>query len=278
MRFASAIAAVTLLAAGAVHAQETPAACQPDGKRQVDFQACADAAPKGSPIRALALINLGSEAVMAQNFTAAVRFYDEAVPPGQKLSADASFHAFRARAYDAVGRKEAAVEEARTALDALDRPVVAGRRPDPDIVLSYILPIFYRAEAPEFFVSLGRYLGLPARDWITYANRAAVLIDVDRYDEALAANAEALKSEPGHPVMLNNLCVALTRMGKASEALSNCQKAVELAPEQAAPRDSYADALAALGRCDAAKAELAVARRLDPDATVYQRELACKAR
>jgi hypothetical protein len=154
MRFASAIAAATLLAAGAAQAQETPAACRPDAQREIDYQACADAAPKGSPIRALALINLGSEAVMAQNFTAAVRFYDEAVPPGQKLAADAAFHAFRARAFDAVGRKEAAVEEARTALDALDRPVVAGRGPDPDIVLSYILPIFYRAEAPEFSVPL----------------------------------------------------------------------------------------------------------------------------
>lgn len=282
MRFASAIAAVTLLAAGAAHAQapaqQTPEACRPDGQNRIDYQACADAAPKGSPMRALALINLGSEAVMAQNFTAAVRLYDEAVPPGKKLFADASFHAFRARAYDAVGRKEAAVEEARTALDALDRPVVAGQRPNPDIVLSYILPIFYRAEAPEFFVSLRRYLGLPATDWVTYANRAAVLIDVDRYDEALAANVEAMKSEPGHPVLLNNLCVAMTKMKRPGEALPNCQKAVELAPQQAAPHDSYADALAALGRCKEAEAELAVARRLDPSATVYQRTLVCQAR
>lgn len=273
-----ALAALVLFAAGAAQAQEIPVACQPDVQRRVDYQACADAAPKGSAIRALALINLGSEAVMAQNFTAAVRYYDEAVPPGQKLSADASFHAFRARAFDAVGRKEAAIEEARTALDALDRPVVAGRPPEPDIVLSYVLPIFYRAEAPEFFVSLRRYLGLPAQDWITYANRAAVLIDVDRYEEALAANAEAMKSEPGHPVLLNNLCVALTKMNRAAEALPNCRKAVELAPEHAAVRDSYADALAALGRCDEAKKELAIARRLDPASTVYQRDLACKAR
>ena len=111
MRLAPALAAFALFAAGASAAQEVPAACQPDAQRRVDYQACADAAPKGSAIRALALINLGSEAVMAQNFTAAVRFYDEAVPPGQKLFADASFHAFRARAFDAVGRKEAAIEE-----------------------------------------------------------------------------------------------------------------------------------------------------------------------
>lgn len=278
MRLAPALAAAVLLVAGAAVAQDIPAACQPDAQRRVDYQACADAAPKGSAIRALALINLGSEAVMAQNFTAAVRFYDEAVPPGQKLSADASFHAFRARAFDAVGRKEAAIEEARTALDVLDRPVVTGPSPSADIVLSYILPIFYRAEAPEFFVSLRRYLSLPASDWITFANRAAVLIDVDRYDEALAANAEAMKSEPGHPVLLNNLCVALTKMNRATEALPSCRKAIELAPEHAALRDSYADALAALGRCDEAKAALATARRLDPASTVYQRTLACRAR
>lgn len=282
MRFASAIALAALIGGNAAaqdaRVPETPAACRPDAKGLVDYQACADAAPKGSAMRALALINLGSEAVMAQNFTAAVRFYDEAAPPGQKLFADASFHAFRARAYDAVGRKEAAVEEARTALEALDRPVVAGRRPDPDIVLSYVLPIFYRAEAPEFFVSLRRYLGLPARDWVTYANRAAVLIDVDRYDEALTANTEAMKSEPGHPVLLNNLCVALTKMKRAGEALPNCRKAVDLAPEHAALRDSYADALAALGRCKEAQTELSTAQRLDPASTVYQRTLTCQAR
>lgn len=205
-----------------------------------------------------------------------MRYYDEAAPPGQTLVADAGFHAFRAHAYDAVGRKEAAVEEARTALNALDRPVIAGPQADPDIVLPYILPIFYRAKAPEFSGSLSRYLGLPAQDWITYANRAAVLIDVDQYDQALAANTEALKSEPNHPALLNNLCVALTKKGQAAEALPSCQKAVELAPDFAAPRDSHADALAALGRCKEAEAELAVAQRLDPAATNYRRALTCR--
>ena len=277
MRFVSAIAAALLLA-GAAHAQDPPAACQPDAQRRGDYKACADAAPKGSPVRALALINLGSEAVMAQNYEAAVRYYDEAIPPGQKVYSDASFHAFRGQAYDQVGRKAEALTDARTALTLLDRPIGAGRPADPESVLTYVLPILDGARAPEFEPALRRYLALPARDWITYANRAAVLAELGRYPEALAANAEAMKSEPGHPVLLNTDCVILTKSGRAAEALSSCQKAVELAPEVPAVHDSQADAFAALGRCDDAKAALAVARRLDPASTVYQRTLACKAR
>jgi predicted Zn-dependent protease len=67
-------------------------------------------------------------------------------------------------------------------------------------------------------------------------------------------------------------------MNRASEALPQCKTAVDLAPEHAALRDSYADALAALGRCKEAQSELATARRLDPAATIYQRTLICKAR
>lgn len=275
MRFASAIAAA-LLMSGAAHAQEAPAACQPDAQRRVDYKACADVAPKGSPIRALALINLGSEAVRAQNYDAAVRYYDEAVPPGQKVFSDATFHALRGHAYDRVGRKTEALTDARTALTVLDRPIVNGPPADAEAVLTYVLPILNDARATEFERALTRYLALPARDWITYANRAAVLGDLGRYPEALAANAEAMKSEPGHPALLNNVCVILTKSGKAAEALPNCQKAVELAPQIPAVHDSQADAFAALGRCDEAKAALAAARRLDPASSVYQRTLACK--
>lgn len=278
MRFAAAIAALTLIAAGAAQAQDTPEACRPDRKGQVDYRACAEAAPKGSPVRMLALINLGSEAVVAQDYEAAVRYYDEAVPPGQQVYSDALFHAFRGHAYDRVGRKAEALSDARAALTVLDKPMVAGRAPSAEMVLAYVLPILNDAKAAELQPALDRYLKLPAQDWISYANRAAVLSDIGRYREALAANAEAMKSEPGHPALLNNVCLILTKTGRAAEGLPSCEKALELAPQIAALHDTHADALAALGRCPEAQAALATARRLDPASTDYRRALACQAR
>lgn len=82
----------------------------------MNYQACVDAAPAGSPARSLALINLGAQAYQRQNYAEAVRLYDQAQPPGgAQMYSDASFHANRADAYQHVGRTQEAVADARTA-------------------------------------------------------------------------------------------------------------------------------------------------------------------
>ena len=64
------------------------------------------------------------------------RLYDEAQPKDakQKLFSDARFHAFRASAYDHVGRKSEAVAEARTALAVLQPSSSAPTPPATDPV------------------------------------------------------------------------------------------------------------------------------------------------
>lgn len=281
MRLLPAALACAALWAGTAAAQ-TPE-CRADAQGQIDLQACAEAAPRGSPERQLALINLGTQAVMAQDYAGAVRFYDEARPskPGEKLFSDPSFHSFRAIAYDRVGRKAEALEDARTALTMLgdERWKAMGNAEanDPEIVLQGVLPILKRAGDRGYPAALATYRGLPARDWISHANRAGVLMELEDYPGAEAANAEAMRSEPNHPAILNNACYLLTKTGRAAEGLAFCVRAVETAPEIAAIHDSYATALAALGRCDQAEAELAKARQLDTASVEYRRKLDCKA-
>lgn len=278
-----AIGALSALAVfGAAAAQPTQAACRPDARGVVDYAACAAVAPPGSPQRALSLINLGTQAFLRQDYANAVRFYDQAQPKGGDIIfSDAAFHAFRASAYNHVGRAEDAAAEARASLVMLQRkPGLPGPpgMDDAEALLPYILPVLKEAKDPEFERALATYRGLPAKDWISHANRAAVLIQLEDLPGALAANEKAMTLQPGHPAVLNNACIILTKTGRPAEALTSCEKAITAAPDVAAIHDSHADALAAVGKCVEAEAVLATARRLDPSSAHYQRALVCKGR
>jgi Flp pilus assembly protein TadD len=262
--------------------EQTPAACRPSVQGRIDYKACAAVAPVGSPIRGLALINLGTEAFTNRNFAEAVRLYDEAVPPGQQLASDVRFHAFRASAYDHVGRTEEAGKDARLALDMLNgKPgpagQVSGAPGEAAMVYELILPILKRRADPGFPAALAAYRSIPATDWVDWVNRAGVLEQLGELQAALAANTEALKLNASHPAVLNNQCYILTRGGDAAGAMPYCQKAVAGAPNEPSVRHSYASALAAAGRCTEANAELEIARRLDPSSATYKQTLACKA-
>lgn len=258
--------------------------CKADAAGRVDFEACVADAPRGSPQRALALMNLATQALLKQDFATAVRLYDEAEPAnGEKIYSDASFHAFRASAYEHVGRREKALEEARTSLEMLRGRRFPGmpRVPaanDPEDFLPFILPVLKRGGDPAFPEALAWYRTLPAKDWISHANRASVLSDLDDVPGALEAQALALKAQPDHPMVLNTGCVLLVKARRADEALAYCERAVKVAPETGAVHDSHADALAALGRCGEAQAALATARGLDPASVHYRRTLACAAK
>lgn len=265
-----------------------PDLCRPDARGRVDFQACADAAIPGSAERSLALINLATQAFLAGDYAKAVRLYDEALPPGgRRIYSDATFHAYRAAAYDHVGRTAEALDNARTSLAIMrheklegmpDLPAEATRNTDPEALLPHILPILKRGGDPGYAAALVQYRALPATDWISYSNRAAALNELGDVPGALAANREALKLAPDHPGPLNNACYILAGAGRAAEGLPFCERAVKAAPGVAAVHDSYATALSALGRCKDAEAELALARKLDPSSVDYQRALACVAR
>src|SRR5262249_30673765 len=114
--FASAVCAASSLA----QTNTRVPACLRDASGAVDYQACADVSPHGSPARLLALMNLGTEAYLRHDITNAVRFYDEAqAESGSQIYSDASFHAYRADAYAHMGRDAEALANSQTAFAIL---------------------------------------------------------------------------------------------------------------------------------------------------------------
>ena len=283
--FAAMCAGVGIFAASvAISGPETPAVCLRDAQGSINFRACADTAAHGSAERALALINLGSEAFRRQDYAEAVRDYDEADPPGgtQHVWSDASFHAYRAVTYDHVGRTAEAIANARTALAMLrgDASIPANIRAEAanvDVETTYalILPLLHKANDSQYASARDAYLALPAKDWIDWANRATVLQLLGDLAAALETNQRALALEPDQPPLLNSECYFLALARRASEALPYCERAIAAVPGVAAVRDSYATALAAAGRCTEADAQRREARRLDPSSVDYQQRLNC---
>ncbi len=248
------------------------------GPQGVALEACVNAAQPGTPWYALAHMNLGSRAAMQGDYATAVLHFDAAQPPGSQIESDSMFHAIRGNAYHRVGRSEEALADARLASE-----ILAGRgrwpaeeaNPDPDTAYALILPILYEAEDPAFETVLGAYLANPSRDLMVMANRAVTLLTLERYDEALQANAVALELGPNEPAVLNSQCYILTLMHRAAEGLPFCERAIALVPDVAPVRHSLAAALAGVGRCDEAEAELAQARRLDPAPAIYREPIPC---
>jgi tetratricopeptide (TPR) repeat protein len=262
---------------------DAPPACQRGASGAVDYQACVDAAPRGSPARLLALINLGTQAYLRQDITDAVRFFDQAqTESGGQIYSDPSFHAYRADAYARVGRDADALANAQTAWQLLTRPpdsmradLAASPPSDPEVVYGLILPILKKGGDPHFAEARAAFEALPIQDYHSYANRSAVIDQLGDHEAALRQNAQALALAPNDPQVLNNQCYFLAELGRGNEALPYCTHALQIAPDVAPIHDSYAAALAAAGRCEDANRERAAAHQLDPATQDYQQPLAC---
>lgn len=290
MRRVLAALILTIATAGVAAAQNDrpPPQCRYDAAGQIDYAACLAASPPGSPWRSLSLMNLGTRAYVAADFAAAVRYYDEAQPAdGSAMYSDASYHAYYAATLHQVGRPEDAIVQARRALavmhNAPEVPEEVRRRfssvpVDSELIYATILPVLHAAHDPQTGAVMSAYLALPAQDFVSWANRAAVMLEIGDHENALRANAEAMRLAPSHPAVLNNQCYILVRMSRADEALPHCLGARAAAPGVAAVRHSVASAFAALGRCREADSELAEARRLDPISPEYAQPIACASR
>lgn len=263
----------------------TPPECV--GPTFAGWQACADAAGDGTPVYALAMINLGTEAYVRGDMGEALRFYDKAEGTGLKVSSDLLFHAFRADVYAHAGRAEAASADAKAAWDQLEGRAPEGvprsqLRPIDDqvrfMVLTAILPILKDGEAGTLVRAREMYLGLPADDWAALTNRATVLMEMGEFPAAIADSKRAVDMAPEEGGLQNNHCYVLTMAGQPGSGLPYCERAVALIPDAAAIRHSYAAALAGLGRCEDAERQLAEARRLDPSGALYREPLACTAK
>lgn len=261
-----------------------PASCQAPMDR-IDYRVCANDAPVGSPVRSWALINLGSQAFVKGDMALAAKLYDEARPAdGLNMYSDPMFHAFRAAAYDHVGRSEEALIDAATSWKMLSGAVtVDPQNPPPTedtyraLALVFILPILKRGGDPAFLPAFEAYQGLDIDEVNALAQRAVLLDQLEDFSGALAASEKLIKLMPDDPNLQNNHCYALVRAERAAEGLPYCEAAAASLPEVSHVRHSYASALAALGRCADAERQLAEARRLDPAAALYRQALECRA-
>lgn len=252
---------------------------------QINYRTCADAAPAGSTIRSWALINLGSQAFIDGDMTRAARLYDEARPAdSQDIYADPTFHAFRAAAYDHVGRSKEALADARTSWDILSGArIVDPQNPPPtegeyrSFVLFFILPILKAGGDSAFVPAFEAYQRISVDSINALIQRAALLEQLGDFPGALAASEKIIKLRPDNPGLQNNHCYTLVRAGRAAEGLPYCEAALAGLPEMPQIRHSYASALAQLGRCDEAERQMAEARRLDSAGALYREPLTCEA-
>jgi tetratricopeptide (TPR) repeat protein len=288
MRIALAAVLYALFVGGALAQTDggAPPECRPNAAGQVDHEACVRAAAPGTPWRTLALINLGSDAFMRDDYAAAVRYYDEARPgANQQLLSDIVFHTFRGASYWRVGRREDALQDADVVYRMLQRDPTLQVSPqdyipaglNEELIYVYMLPVLQAGDPQRFQTALQAFRALPATSWESYGNRAAALQEIGDLPGALDMSGRALAQAPNDPGVLNNHCYILLKVGRAVEALPFCERAVRAVPNIAAVRHSLAEVLAALGRCAEAEHELGEARRLDPVTIDYQQPLTCSA-
>lgn len=282
------VAALALSAAQDPKPEEIPRACNANLTAQFSWRACYAASDEGSLIRVLAALNVASEAYLERDYAEAVRLFDEVdvILDGEDLWPDPWLDAFRADAYQHVGRDKDALERAASSWTALRDEAAAGAAlaesgleplsdEDTGNVLTLILPVLKKGGHPAFAPALAAFRALPVTGWADQARRAGVLEQLGDFDGALAASNEALKAQPGDPGLENNHCYILTRAGRPAEALPFCERAVAGLPEAAYARHSLAATLAGLGRCEDSAAELAEAARLDPSSALYRQPIAC---
>ncbi len=287
MRIVAAALAFCIWAPGASaqQADDRPPQQCVDVHDTAGWQACLNALPANSPWRPLALINLGSDAFMRDDYASAVRYYDEARPAGQQLISDIVFHTFRSVSYWRVGRRDEAMADADIVYRMLQRdPTLRTSASDyipaglnEEIIYVYILPVLQASDPERFQNARAAFLAIPTQGWEGYANRAAVLQEIGDLPGALDMSARALSEAPNDPAVLNNHCYILLQAGRAADGLPYCERAVAAAPNVAAVRHSLAEILAALGRCGEGERELREARRLDPASVAYQQPLTCSA-
>jgi tetratricopeptide (TPR) repeat protein len=281
------LALLLALSGAPQQAKEAPVPPACVGQTFAGWQACADAAEEDSPAYRLAMINLGTEAYLQNDYATALRFYDKADAPGEEVVSDVLFHSFRADTYRHAGRDADAAEDARTAWLYLDGRPPAGTdprdlRPVDDsvrfIVLSLILPILKDADPAEFGQARDAYLALPAEDWQSLTTRANALSLIGEHSAAVADSKKAVELQPDDPMLMNNHCYTLVEAGQAAQGLTWCERAAAALPESPHVRHSYAAALAGVGRCADSERQLAEARRLDPSSALYREPIACRAK
>jgi tetratricopeptide (TPR) repeat protein len=261
-------------ASAQVTREEPPPACVANAQGEVNYEACAAATQPGTGFHWLSLMHLGMYALARQDVRTAIEYFDRAGSGDrEKFFTRPRLHGYRATAYRQVGRAADALAEARVTLSLLRRnrdiPAEAYSLFDDaplnnELAYAVILPILREANDPDYASARDEYLAIPSQDWRSLAIRAGTLEALDELEAALIVSERVIALQPNDPRVQNNHCYLLARSQRAAEGLPHCELAVTQAPEMAPFRHSYASALAGVGQCQRAEAEIAEAARLDP--------------
>jgi tetratricopeptide (TPR) repeat protein len=156
-------------------------------------------------------------------------------------------------------------------VDETARPAAAGAAPRPSstrAAAAAATPPAAATPAPAD-TTVAIYQPLPAPTGPAMTPEDVAVLDAKRK----TLESELAKS-PDDVGLLNDVAVALDRLGRFSDAVPRFERAVALSPDQARLHLNFAHALAAVGLWDRAVAELRDATRLRPDDFFAQYTLA----
>ncbi len=101
--------------------------------------------------------------------------------------------------------------------------------------------------------------------WMAHINLGRVLTECGRVDEALAHCQRAVELAPDNAEAHNNLGFFLVGRGQFDQAIAHYQKALEIKPDYADPHNNLGIVLAGRGQFDAAVAHYQKALEINPD-------------
>lgn len=122
-----------------------------------------------------------------------------------------------------------------------------------------------RGDAPGALTALEEAIKAWPSDPATVFNRANLLLQLARYEEAIAGYDDALRLRPGHPQAILHRAYALTNAGRYEKALEGFAHAEAHGLEPFSLHYDKGRALGALGRAEEALASFDAALRITPD-------------
>ena len=130
-----------------------------------------------------------------------------------------------------------------------------------------ILSLLTWKQSGEYVNAETLYRATLSRDpssWMAHTNLSALLLD-SNVEEAMAHAREALRLKPGHAPALNNLGLALQRLGRLEEARAAFTEALRIEPDYAQAHNNLGYLLQESGRFEEAMAQYREALRISGD-------------
>lgn len=261
------------------HAQNPDELCPSDVSDAV-LLACAKREPEDSSAAILAYANLGSRAYDHGDYQTAAKYWWHTYPG--EVVIDVRLHTRRGYTFMLVGETDLACDDAELSFSLLkagteweDGPPIS--LADQKILYPLVVETLIATRSGLASEAATRYLARTPEFWGDRMERANVLSQLNRNAEALAELDAADRDQPDLPVLKNNRCVVLRKMGRPIEALPFCEQAVAGEPDKYDFLISLFGAYVEVGQCDKARVTFATARRKFPGAEALKRDPVCPA-